>query len=578
MNLTNVLLTDEKDNAAFNAWQNGKQGMARYLHKKATNARKRVARTIDHTLHKLATAALTPLLATSMTLPSKSDSDEFNASEYNEIRERLNSKRSASHTIWQDGSDTVASDAQGIEISRGTNAATVIQAAYDALPSGGGKLTILEGTYEVDTKLAFEDRRDPDNGTVTIEGEGFNKNTVLKCTASSEIEAVVSLKGSSHHVIRNLGINANSNAKWGIQMQRASTGGAGAGNHHLSDIGISNANHAGILSYGAENVYMENVRAGFGCPIGLLSTAHAPVSDPTVTGSNAVDTDSSGESNNGLKLVSCQFGDDNGTTKASMIVYSGLFTAQDVYLESADAAEANVIIDETPAGTHMAGVWIDSGAQRGFRIGHYTADSNRPSSFILTGVTIRDMPTSAAMEIDNARGFTILNVSTTQNSGVITVNPGDTSVSRGIIGQFVKTDGTYRDVDLQNDPDDMIILQGGVQTETLSEPRSAVGVTITDPRVPTRTQVGSDTLTRSDSVVLVDATGGVATINLPDATLADGHETIVKKIDSSGNNVVLDPPGAQTIDGASTYTLSGQWDSVRVVSDGTDWFIAGTST
>lgn len=81
------------------------------------------------------------------------------------------------------------------------------------------------------------------------------------------------------------------------------------------------------------------------------------------------------------------------------------------------------------------------------------------------------------------------------------------------------------------------------------------------------------TLTRLDSVLLVDATSGAATVAVPAAADYTDRQWIVKKIDASANVVTLDATGANTIDGAGTYPLASQWDSVTIASNGTAWFV-----
>jgi DUF4097 and DUF4098 domain-containing protein YvlB len=70
-------------------------------------------------------------------------------------------------------------------------------------------------------------------------------------------------------------------------------------------------------------------------------------------------------------------------------------------------------------------------------------------------------------------------------------------------------------------------------------------------------------------------TGGV-TITLPDATtVSSGHTVNVK--DSGGNAggdpITIDTVSAQTIDGNLTATLDTDYQSITVVSDGSDWVI-----
>ena len=71
-------------------------------------------------------------------------------------------------------------------------------------------------------------------------------------------------------------------------------------------------------------------------------------------------------------------------------------------------------------------------------------------------------------------------------------------------------------------------------------------------------------------VVLVDASGGSRTITLP-ATHLTGQVIDIKKTDSSANAVIVDGDGGDTIDGSATQSLGFQYESVCVISDGTNW-------
>jgi hypothetical protein len=77
--------------------------------------------------------------------------------------------------------------------------------------------------------------------------------------------------------------------------------------------------------------------------------------------------------------------------------------------------------------------------------------------------------------------------------------------------------------------------------------------------------------TTSNDVILVDATAAPVTVNLPDATLCNGKQLSVKKIDSSLNQVTLDPNGVQTIDGDATLIIKYQRTAVDPISDGSNW-------
>ncbi len=78
-----------------------------------------------------------------------------------------------------------------------------------------------------------------------------------------------------------------------------------------------------------------------------------------------------------------------------------------------------------------------------------------------------------------------------------------------------------------------------------------------------------------DDMVVVDATLGVVTINLPSAAAYKGRQLTVKKRDVSINLVTVAGVSGNLIDGLSSRTLPLQWDSLDVVSDGTDWLRVG---
>ena len=86
-------------------------------------------------------------------------------------------------------------------------------------------------------------------------------------------------------------------------------------------------------------------------------------------------------------------------------------------------------------------------------------------------------------------------------------------------------------------------------------------------------QTGSYTLDVADFLVECDATGGAFTVTLPSAA-SSGFKNkvfIVKKTDSGSNAITIDPNSTETIDGASTVTLDRQFQTIMLMSDGTNW-------
>ena len=83
----------------------------------------------------------------------------------------------------------------------------------------------------------------------------------------------------------------------------------------------------------------------------------------------------------------------------------------------------------------------------------------------------------------------------------------------------------------------------------------------------------SDTLDEKNNVCLCDCTSNAVTLALP--VPVAGLQFHIKKIDGTANTVSIEPddPGPELIDGAIVQTLSSQYDSITVVSDGSNWFV-----
>jgi hypothetical protein len=63
------------------------------------------------------------------------------------------------------------------------------------------------------------------------------------------------------------------------------------------------------------------------------------------------------------------------------------------------------------------------------------------------------------------------------------------------------------------------------------------------------------------------------TVNLPAASTVTGRVYVIKRIYGIGGNTVIDPNGAETIDGAATRNITAQYDTVTIQSNGTAWFV-----
>lgn len=89
------------------------------------------------------------------------------------------------------------------------------------------------------------------------------------------------------------------------------------------------------------------------------------------------------------------------------------------------------------------------------------------------------------------------------------------------------------------------------------------------------------TATSANSVIFVDASAGVVTVQLP--LVAEGinipagttKPITIKKLDSSINAVRVLPQAGETIDGLALYSIADANAAISLMSDGTDWNIMG---
>lgn len=94
------------------------------------------------------------------------------------------------------------------------------------------------------------------------------------------------------------------------------------------------------------------------------------------------------------------------------------------------------------------------------------------------------------------------------------------------------------------------------------------------------TPVADITLTATSSAAhYCDATSAAIAVTLPAASTSRDKLFIIKKIDSGGNAVTVTRAGSDTIDGATSFALTAQYNWVVIQSDGTaDWRIVGKTS
>ncbi len=132
--------------------------------------------------------------------------------------------------------------------------------------------------------------------------------------------------------------------------------------------------------------------------------------------------------------------------------------------------------------------------------------------------------------------------------------------SSGRFGEIFLASGTYR-----------VILTDADAVE-IWDADPVAGAIGASGAVDEKTAAYTITIDDATKIIAVDASSGALTITLlAAATAGDGFEVTVKKTDSSANAVTVDGNGSETIDGATTYVLGTQHESVTVRSDASNW-------
>jgi hypothetical protein len=96
---------------------------------------------------------------------------------------------------------------------------------------------------------------------------------------------------------------------------------------------------------------------------------------------------------------------------------------------------------------------------------------------------------------------------------------------------------------------------------------------------PAYTQSESSyTVSGTDEVVSCNAKSGTATISLPTVAVigALSRRLTIIKVDSSGNPCAITAFPGQSIDGSSTFSITAQWQYLKLVSTAESWLIEGS--
>jgi hypothetical protein len=235
--------------------------------------------------------------------------------------------------------------------------------------------------------------------------------------------------------------------------------------------------------------------------------------------------------------------DANGNPLAGGKLYSyqsGTSTPQATYTDFAGGtANANPVVLDANG---EANVWLDP--ELSYKL------------------VLKDSSDVEQYSVDNIIGLLTpdaVNTASIQDGAVTTAKIADDAVDASKLKDSVATDG------------DRAVTTNHIRDANVTRAKLATGA-VAKQNVTTKT--GAYTATSSDDLILCDASGGAFTVTLPAASTNSGLILTIKKTDNSlANKVTIDGNGSETIDGATTRKLCTQYESYRIISDGSNWVV-----
>jgi archaellum component FlaG (FlaF/FlaG flagellin family) len=90
-------------------------------------------------------------------------------------------------------------------------------------------------------------------------------------------------------------------------------------------------------------------------------------------------------------------------------------------------------------------------------------------------------------------------------------------------------------------------------------------------RLPSKTVTATYTILDNDAIVLAN---GTFAVTLPLAKPSTNRSLVIKNTGSG--TITVTAQSGEFIDGDATYPMAAKYDTVQIISDGTDWHIVST--
>lgn len=210
---------------------------------------------------------------------------------------------------------------------------------------------------------------------------------------------------------------------------------------------------------------------------------------------------------------------------------------------------------------------------------HYNDDTNNPVNGGHQKITVRAGTATAGTAPLKFTSGTLLS---SAEAGAVEFNTDSlyftitTGTVRKKVAIYDDASGATGDLYYRDSSGNFVRLPVGATGKTLrvSGGLPAWGDADTNPVVATSTKTSGYTITGTDVVIFADATSGNVTITLPAASSFTGYNFYIKRIDNvPSNSCSVARSGGDTIDGVTSFGLDTRYDALRVVSNGSNWFI-----
>jgi|GEM_PF-2059144 len=164
------------------------------------------------------------------------------------------------------------------------------------------------------------------------------------------------------------------------------------------------------------------------------------------------------------------------------------------------------------------------------------------------------------------------NVQTTDAVTFATINTGEGANELYDMNQNVQTTDavTFATINTGEGANELYDMN---QNVTTTSDVTFANISGTGISLPFASKTSAYTITSSDYSIAADASSGAFDITLPTASGITGRIYFIKRINSGGNAVTVVTTSSQTIDGATTFSLSAQYASLMVQSNGSNWII-----